>query len=171
ISDDMEYVLDGADIVQVIIPSSFIEYYAKVMSKFVTNDHLIFFNIAASMGSIRFMNVLEDRHIDVHPHFAEANTLTYGTRVDFNNAKVDLSLNVRRVFFSTFDRSELNESYEKVSKIYDYLVKEESLLKTNLENGNPEVHPGPTLLNVGRIDYSDEFSLYKEGITKHTVRL
>ena len=37
----MEYVLDGADIVQVIIPSSFIEYYAKVMSKFVTNDHLI----------------------------------------------------------------------------------------------------------------------------------
>ena len=171
ISDDMEYVLDGADIVQVIIPSSFIEYYAKVMSKFVTNDHLIFFNIAASMGSIRFMNVLEDRHIDVHPHFAEANTLTYGTRVDFNNAKVDLSLNVRRVFFSTFDRSELNESYEKVSKIYDYLVKEESLLKTNLENGNPEVHPGPTLLNVGRIDYSEEFSLYKEGITKHTVRL
>ena len=170
ISDDMEYVLDGADIVQVIIPSSFIEYYAKVMSKFVTNDHLIFFNIAASMGSIRFMNVLEDRHIDVHPHFAEANTLTYGTRVDFNNAKVDLSLNVRRVFFSTFDRSELNESYEKVSKIYDYLVKE-SLLKTNLENGNPEVHPGPTLLNVGRIDYSEEFSLYKEGITKHTVRL
>ena len=171
ISDDMEYVLDGADIVQVIIPSSFIEYYAKVMSKFVTNEHLIFFNIAASMGSIRFMNVLEDRHIDVHPHFAEANTLTYGTRVDFNNAKVDLSLNVRRVFFSTFDRSELNESYEKVSKIYDYLVKEESLLKTNLENGNPEVHPGPTLLNVGRIDYSEEFSLYKEGITKHTVRL
>ena len=75
------------------------------------------------------------------------------------------------MFFSTFDRSELNESYEKVSKIYDYLVKEESLLKTNLENGNPEVHPGPTLLNVGRIDYSEEFSLYKEGITKHTVRL
>ena len=35
------------------------------------------------MGSIRFMNVLEDRHIDVHPNFAEANTLTYGTRVDF----------------------------------------------------------------------------------------
>lgn len=26
-------------------------------------------------------------------------------------------------------------------------------------------------MNVGRIDYSEEFSLYKEGITKHTVRL
>lgn len=68
------------------------------------------------MGSIRFMNVLEDRHIDVHPNFVEANTLTYGTRVDFENARVDLSLNVRRVFFSTFDRSELNDSYEKYHK-------------------------------------------------------
>ncbi|UBR30328.1 Na(+)/H(+) antiporter subunit F1 [Bacillus sp. SD-4] len=58
-----------------------------------------------------------------------------------------------------------------VKKLYDHLVKEESLIKTNLENGNPEVHPGPTLLNVGRIDYAGEFALYKEGITKHTVRL
>lgn len=171
ISDDIEYVMKDADIIQVIIPSSFIEYYAKVMSYHVTNDQLIFFNIAASMASIRFMNVLEDRHIDVRPHFAEANTLTYGTRVDFNEARVDLSLNVRRVYFSTFNREELNDSYDKVSQIYPNLVKEESLLKTNLENGNPEVHPGPTLLNVGRIDYADEFSLYKEGITKHTVRL
>ena len=42
ISDDIEYVLEDADIVQVIIPSSFIEYYAKVMSHFVTDKHLIF---------------------------------------------------------------------------------------------------------------------------------
>ena len=41
-----------------------------------------------------------------------------------------------------------------------------------MENGNPEVHPGPSLLNSGRIDYSNgEFYLYKEGITEHTVRL
>ncbi|AMG62309.1 NAD/NADP octopine/nopaline dehydrogenase family protein [Staphylococcus lugdunensis] len=171
ISDDIAYVLQDAELVQVIIPSSFIEYYAKVMSYHVTNDHLIFFNIAASMGSIRFMNVLEDRNIDVHPKFAEANTLTYGTRVDFSQARVDLSLNVRRVYFSTFNREELNDSYDKVSQIYPQLVKEESLLKTNLENGNPEVHPGPTLLNVGRIDHAQKFSLYKEGITQHTVRL
>lgn len=150
ISDDMEYVLKDAEIVQVIIPSSYIEYYADVMAEHVTDNQLIFFNMAAAMGSIRFMNVLEDRHIETKPQLAEANTLTYGTRVDFENAAVDLSLNVRRIFFSTYDRSCLNDCYDKVSSIYDHLVKEESLIKTNLENGNPEVHPGPTLLNVGR---------------------
>ena len=69
------------------------------MAEHVTSDQLIFFNIAAAMASIRFINVLEDKHIEVEPKFAEANTLTYGTRVDFENARVDLSLNVRKVFF------------------------------------------------------------------------
>ena len=83
ISDDMEYVLQDAEVIQIVIPSSFIEHYAQTMAPFVKKEQLIFFNIAASMGSIRFMNVLEDMHIDVLPHFAEVNTLTYGTRVNF----------------------------------------------------------------------------------------
>ncbi|KAB2223217.1 octopine dehydrogenase, partial [Staphylococcus epidermidis] len=57
ISDDMEYVLKDAEIVQVIIPSSYIEYDADVMAEHVTDNQLIFFNMAAAMGSIRFMNV------------------------------------------------------------------------------------------------------------------
>ena len=148
ISDDMEYVLEGAEVVQVIIPSSFIEHYAYTMAPFVTNEQLIFFNMAAAMGSIRFINVLEDMHIDTMPKFAEANTLTYGTRVNFDKALVDLSLNVRKVHFSTYEKDYLSDSFDKIETIYPYIVKEESLMKTNLENGNPEVHPGPTLLNV-----------------------
>ncbi|AVQ35468.1 NAD/NADP-dependent octopine/nopaline dehydrogenase family protein [Staphylococcus kloosii] len=171
ISDDMEYVLKDAEVIQIIIPSSFIEHYAKTMAEFLTNDQLILFNMAAAMGSIRFINVLEDMHIDTMPQFAEVNTLTYGTRVDFDNAEVNLSLNVRKVHFSTYDKSYLADSFKLVEDLYPYIVKEESLWKTNLENGNPEVHPGPTLLNVGRIDYADEFALYKEGITLHTVKL
>ncbi|MDR9832822.1 NAD/NADP-dependent octopine/nopaline dehydrogenase family protein [Staphylococcus coagulans] len=171
ISDDMAYVIEDAEIVMLCIPSSFIEYYAELMAPYIKDDQIIFFNMAAAMGSARFMKVLEEYHLDVSPVFAEANTLTYGTRVDFSTASVDLSLNVRKVYFSTFDKDDLVETFKKVEQIYPYIVKEESLWRTNLENGNPEVHPGPTLLNVGRIDYSGDFALYKEGITNHTVRL
>ncbi|MCG7338241.1 NAD/NADP octopine/nopaline dehydrogenase family protein [Staphylococcus sp. ACRSN] len=171
ISDDMSYVLNEAEVVQIIIPSSFIEHYAHTMAPFLKTEQLIFFNMAAAMGSIRLLNVLEDMHIDTKPKFAEVNTLTYGTRVNFDEATVNLSLNVRKVHFSTYNKANLSESFEKIEKLYPYIVKEESLWKTNLENGNPEVHPGPTLLNVGRIDYSEDFSLYAEGITTHTVRL
>ena len=61
-------------------------------------------------------------------------------RVDFEEARVDLSLNVRKVFSQRTIR-ELNECFDKVSQLYPQLVKEESLWKTNLENGNHEVHP------------------------------
>lgn len=171
ISDDMSYVLKDAEVIQMIIPSSFIEHYAKTMAPLINNDQLILFNIAAAMGSIRFINVLEKQHIETMPKFAELNTLTYGTRVDYDKAEVNLSLNVQKVHFSTYDKSYLTESFKTIKELYPYIVKEESLWKTNLENGNPEVHPGPTLLNVGRIDYADEFALYKEGITPHTVKL
>ncbi len=171
ISDDMSYVLKDTEVIQMIIPSSFIEHYAKTMAPLINNDQLILFNIAAAMGSIRFINVLEKKHIETMPKFAELNTLTYGTRVDYDKAEVNLSLNVQKVHFSTYDKSYLTESFKTIKELYPYIVKEESLWKTNLENGNPEVHPGPTLLNVGRIDYADEFALYKEGITPHTVKL
>lgn len=50
ISDDMEYVLKDAEIVQVIIPSSYIEYYADVMAEHVTDNQLIFFNMVIKNG-------------------------------------------------------------------------------------------------------------------------
>ncbi|QLK86663.1 NAD/NADP-dependent octopine/nopaline dehydrogenase family protein [Staphylococcus sp. 17KM0847] len=171
ISDNMEYVLKDAEVVMLVIPSSFIEYYAELMVHYLREDQIVFFNMAAAMGSARFIKVLNEYHLDTRPVFAEANTLTYGTRVDFETATVDLSLKVRKVYFSTFDEKDLVMAFNKIEQIYPYIVKEESLWRTNLENGNPEVHPGPTLLNVGRIDYSDHFALYKEGITRHTVRL
>ena len=49
ISDDIEYVLKDAEVIQVVIPSSYIEYYAKVMSHYITAEQIIFFNIAAAM--------------------------------------------------------------------------------------------------------------------------
>ena len=57
-------------------------------------------------------------------------------------------------------------------KLYDCFVLAKNILQVNLENGNPEVHPGPCLLNAGRIDFSGgEFWLYREGITEHTINV
>ena len=47
ISDDMSYVLKDAEVIQMIIPSSFIE-----IAPLINNDQLILFNIAAAMGSL-----------------------------------------------------------------------------------------------------------------------
>ncbi|WP_222137949.1 NAD/NADP octopine/nopaline dehydrogenase family protein, partial [Staphylococcus epidermidis] len=72
---------------------------------------------------------------------------------------------------STFHPSHLNQTYQNLSKIYHYLVKQQTLLKTNLQNPNPQLHPPPTLFNLPPIHYSQHFSLYKQPITKHTLTL
>ena len=44
-------------------------------------------------------------------------------------------------------------------------------METALNNGNPESHPAPSILNTGFIDnHGDEFYLYKDGVTHHTVK-
>lgn len=40
-----------------------------------------------------------------------------------------------------------------------------------LKNVNPCIHPGPCVLNTGRIEYADEFYLYREGMTPSTRRV
>ncbi len=64
------------------------------------------------MGSIRFMNVLEDMHIDVMPHFAEVNTLTYGTRV--NLKKLRFIVKCKKSTFSTYDKDYLSDCFDKI---------------------------------------------------------
>ncbi|MDU4936672.1 MAG: diaminopimelate decarboxylase [Peptostreptococcaceae bacterium] len=71
--------------------------------------------------------MLEDEYIDVCPRFCEANTLTYGTRVDFEEGIVDLSLNVRKVYFTSYIQEHLSEDFEIVEKIYPQIIKEENL--------------------------------------------
>ncbi|RZI00072.1 octopine dehydrogenase, partial [Staphylococcus condimenti] len=53
VSDDIEEVISDAEIIQVIIPSTFIEYYAHIMAPFVNENQIILFNMAAAMGSAR----------------------------------------------------------------------------------------------------------------------
>src|SRR5699024_2078357 len=58
-----------------------------------------------------------------------------------------------------------------LSEMYDF-IKADTIIEVTLNNGNPESHPGPSILHAGRIDYAgDSFYLYKEGITEHTVNI
>src|SRR5699024_4919077 len=74
--------------------------------------------------------------------------------------------------FAAFPARFTGEMLEVLKRMYDHLKPAENIIETTLNNGNPESHPGPSILNAGRIDTAgDEFYLYKEGITEHTVNI
>lgn len=172
ITDDIEEAIKDAQVVMLVVPGFAIEAFAEVLAPVVSEEQVIFLNGAAAMGCIRFVNKAREMGISKNFKICEANSLSYGTRAFPNEARVELSLRVKKLFVAAYPKENTEELLEACSQLYDGLVAGKNVWHIALENGNPVVHPGPSLLNAGRIDYSNgEFWLYKEGITKHTINV
>ena len=172
ISDDINEVIKGAEVVMVVAPGVAIEYFARILAPVVNEDQIILINCAACMAPVRFINEAKEMGINKRFKIAETNTLTYGTRAIVESAKIELYLRAKKVYLAAYPSSDNEEVFEVCKKLYDCFVLAKNILQVNLENGNPEVHPGPCLLNAGRIDFSGgEFWLYREGITEHTINV
>ena len=172
VTDDIKEAILGAQIIMLAIPGMAVEYFAELLAPVVDENQIIYINSAASMGCIRFVNKAKSMGIDKNFKICESNSLTYGCRAFADEARVEMSLSVKKLFLGSYPSSDNEYNMQALSQIYDCFVPAENIWQVNLENGNPEVHPGPALLNAGRIDYSNgEFWLYREGITEHTINV
>lgn len=172
ITSDIKEAIKDAQIIMLTIPGFAVESFAEVLAPVVDENQIIFLNGAAAMGCVRFVRKAKELGIQKNFKLAETNSLSYGTRAFPDEARAELSLRVKKLFLAAYPKEDTEEILEACSQIYDGLVPARDIWQTTLENGNPEVHPGPCLLNAGRIDYSKgEFWLYKEGITEHTVNI
>ncbi|WP_101773307.1 NAD/NADP octopine/nopaline dehydrogenase family protein [Peptostreptococcus faecalis] len=171
-STDIDHAVRNADIIMFTIPGLLVEKYAEVVAPAVSEDQLIYFNNAASMSGIRFKNKAKEMNINHDFFIAESNSLTYATRADAKKGHVDLSLKVKETLIAALPKEKTNTAYELVSQIYDGIIPVEDIWRITLENANPEVHPGPCLLNAVRIEnHGDQFSLYRDGFSKNSSNL
>ena len=172
VTDDIKEAIEGAQVVMLTIPGFAIETFSEVLAPVISEDQIILLNGAAAMGCVRFVNKAKEMGIHKNFKIAEANSLTYGTRAFPKEARVELSLKVKKLFLSAYPAKDTESIMDACLQVYDCFVPAQNIWQTTLENGNPEVHPGPCLLNAGRIEYSGgDFWLYKEGITSHTVNV
>lgn len=169
---DIQAAISDAEIIMLTIPGFAVESFCELLAPIVEPNQLIFFNGAASMGCVRFAKKAKELGYTKDFMLAETNSLTYGARASASTASAELLLRVKKIFVSSYPAKRITEILPLVKEIYDCCVPARDVLHTTLENGNPEVHPGPCLMNAGRIDYSKgEFYFYKEGITEHTLNI
>lgn len=172
VTTDIQEAIEGAQIIMLTIPGFGIEAFTEVLAPVVTEEQVIFFNGADAMCSMRFVN--KAKAMGIHKAFkvCESNSLSYGTRGFADEARSELTLRVKKLFLAALPKENTQECLDACKQIYDCFVAADNVWHAELENGNPEVHPGPCVCNAGRIDFSGgEFWLYKEGITEHTVRV
>ncbi|MEW9078845.1 NAD/NADP octopine/nopaline dehydrogenase family protein [Terrisporobacter glycolicus] len=172
ITDDLEKAIEGCQIIMITVPGMGIEYFAEILAPVVKEEQVILINSAPAMASVRFVKKAKEMGIEKDFKIGETNSLTYATRAYVNEGRVDVSLKAGKVYLAGYPSCNTDEVFNTCVQIYDCFVKADNVIVVNLENPNPLVHPGPTLLNAGRIDYTKgEFWLYKEGITEHTVNI
>ncbi len=171
ITDNIAEAIHDAEVVMLTVPSFAIEEFAVLCAPYLEDGQIVMMNGAASMSSFLFFNALKKVRKDVSFKIGETASLTYASRAN-EKGEVELGLEVKSLLFAAFPSSETPELIEQLKDLYPALIPAKNIWETCLNNGNPETHPGPSLLNAGRIEFSNgEFYLYKEGITRHVSNI
>jgi len=167
---DFKEAIEDVDNIFIVVPAIAHEVFFDNLIPHLRNDQLVVL-WSADAGALRLATRLRKEAPGKNVHIAETNTLPYGTRLT-DHSKVELFVKAKKIFFSTFPAVERESILERVKETFPVLEPIDNILSTSFSNPNPTVHPAPTLMNIGRIQYSKgDFYLYKEGITEATARI
>ncbi|AKG74554.1 NAD/NADP octopine/nopaline dehydrogenase family protein [Salinicoccus halodurans] len=170
-TQDPEDAVEGAEVIMTCLPTNILPQMFEELIPYLSNGQMIFINGASAMNSVVLSTLLKEKRSGISVLIGESMSLTYAARYDCESNDADIILRSKHNLFSAFPASDTELMLEKLQGLYDTLVPADNVIETALNNGNPESHPAPSILNTGYIDnHGDEFYLYKEGVTTHTVK-
>ncbi|WP_175288408.1 NAD/NADP-dependent octopine/nopaline dehydrogenase family protein [Salinicoccus roseus] len=169
--DPFEAVKD-AEVIMTCLPTHILAQMFEELIPYLEDGQMVFINGASAMNSMMLTNLLKEKRPEVSVLIGESMSLTYAARYDYEENDADIILRSRHNLFSAYPSSDTEKMMEKLGVLYDTLVPAANIIETALNNGNPESHPAPSILNTGFIDnHGEEFYLYRDGVTHHTVKV
>ncbi|NMB42365.1 MAG: hypothetical protein GX996_10610 [Firmicutes bacterium] len=166
----MEEALSDADIINVILPSFAHDIFYEEMIPFLQDGQTVIV-WAGDFGSIQLYNLLQEKIPEKKVFVAETNTLPHGSRIT-PEGWIDYHVFAPKVLLSCLPATDTGKVLEKAVRMWPRLIAADNVIAAALSNPNPICHPPGTLLNTGRIQYSEgEFYMYKEGITEAVARV
>lgn len=170
VTTDFAAALDGARLVNVVIPAFGHALFYEAMIPHLVPDHVVVV-WAGDFGALHLARLLADRPPRERPGIVEASTLPYGARMA-GPAKVDILLLANRVLVAALPAAETGRWLGGLKDLYPMVEGAEHVLQAAFANPNPIVHPPGSLLNVGRIEYTGgDYYMYGEGMTPAVRRV
>ncbi|GAA3713599.1 hypothetical protein GCM10022378_00520 [Salinicoccus jeotgali] len=168
---DPKQAVAGAEVIMTCLPTHILSRMFEEIMPYLEDGQMIFVNGASAMSSMKLSRQLARAFPGVSVMIGESMSLTYAARYDYAANDADIILRSRHNLFSAYPASDTEAMLSKLHVLYETLVPAENILETTLNNGNPESHPAPSILNAGVIDNDGEnFYLYRDGVTEHTVK-
>ncbi len=158
-STDMGKVMDGCEIIMVILPSMYHKGIATEMAKHLVDGQYVMLNPNASLGTVQFRKVLNDCGCKADITLGAAATLLFACRA-VEPGKVQVSGQKATLTATAFPSSNNKKLQDKLGDIFPAYKFNSDIIEVSLDNINAFVHPGPTLLNIGRIEGGVDFEYY-----------
>ena len=162
----MEKVLDGAEIVMMVLPSLYHEAMAKQMVPFLQDGMTVLLHPESSCGAISFRKVMDDMGCTANIVLGAAGTLLYSVRIQSPGDVYVFGVK-SEVPMAALPASDNDKLAAAIRPVLPWFVLVENTLKTSLGNINAMMHPAPMLLNTSRIEADPfvPFQYYLDGMT------
>lgn len=164
ISDNIEEVIKGADIIMVTVPA--IGHYdiAKQMACHLKEGQIIVLNPGRTGGALEVYTTIRKYGCKADIVVAEAQSLIYACRAASANS-AHIFKTKKEVTLASIPSNRVQDVIDILSLAYPQFVPANDVIETSLNNYGAIFHPAPTLLNSGHIERGAPFQYYTEGIT------
>lgn len=169
VTTDFAAALEGARLVNVVVPASGHELFLGALRPYLRDDQAVVI-WAGDLGSLQLAHLLRADEA-ARPAILETSTMPWGARLTAP-ARVDVFVTAKRILAAALPATETDDWLEALRAFWPALEPAEHVLQVGFSNPNPLVHPPGSLLNAGRIEHArGDFYLYREGMTPAVLGL
>lgn len=171
ITNDLAEAVTGADVVELVTPTTAIEYYGAALAPVLGDNQPVFLNPGHTGGGLYLAHELRRAGFEGEIKTCEVASLTYACRLQ-GPGRVKIFSVATDMPFAAFPGKNAAELLELVRTLYPGVVPAESVLETALHNLNAVEHPAQTILNAGWIEHTKgDYYFYREGTTPAVGRV
>lgn len=171
VTSDLAVAVAGADVVELVVPTTAIEYYGAALAPVLADGQPLFLNPGHTGGALHLAHGLRRAGFSGEIRACEVASLTYACRVQ-GPGRVKIFNVATDLPFAAFPGRHADELFEVIRTLYPSITPADSVLETALHNVNAVEHPPQTILNAGWIEFSGgDYYFYREGTTPAVGRV
>ena len=158
-STDIGAVMEGCEIILVVLPSIYHKSMAEKMAPYLKEGQIVILNPNASLGPVEFKNTLKNCGCEADVIIAGTSTLLFACRA-VAVGEVEVSGQKKGLAAAAYPAKYNDMIAEKFAKIIPEFEFEDDILRVSLDNLNAMMHPAPTLLYTAKIEHQEDFNYY-----------
>lgn len=171
VSDRVEKVIKGVDIIMVVVPANAHKDIAEVCSPYLEDDQIVVLNPGRTCGALEFLRVLREKGNNKNVIVAEAQTFIYASR-GMGPAQAKIFRIKQAIPVAAIPSGRSNMVVKKLNIAFPEFIPASSVIETSFNNMGAVFHPSISILNASRIESTmGNFQFYIEGVTQSVARI